>query len=106
MGRPSYGGRNDSRSPPRYRSRSRGKGGGGKGGKGGGGKGGKGGRHKVTVENLPNDMSWQELKDLVVEIGPSLTFARTFEYRGVPCGMVEFERRHDAEAVFGELDDR
>lgn len=106
MGGPRYGGRNGyspsprndrGRSPPRYRSRSR----------KGGGKGGKPmGRHKLTVENLPDDMSWQELKDLAIERGPSLTFARTFQYRNVHCGMVEFQHREDAEAVFRELDDR
>merc|ERR1712232_831141 len=64
------------------------------------------GRHKITVENLPADMGWSELKELVKDHGPSLTFARTFEYRNTYCGMVEFENREDAEAVFRELDNR
>lgn len=82
----------------RSRSRSRQKGG----GKGGIPKG----QHKVTIENLPEDMNWTELKELVREHGRSLTFARTFQYRGAHCGMVEFEDRRDSEAVFRELDNR
>lgn len=64
------------------------------------------GRHKITVENLPDDMTWVELKDLGREYGRSLTFARTFQYRRVLCGMLEFQDRGDADVVFRELDNR
>lgn len=65
------------------------------------------GRHKITVENIPEDMGWLELKDLGRDIGPSLTFARTFRLgRNGYCGMLEFRDRQDAEAVVRELDGR
>lgn len=84
----------------RPRSRSRGK---------GGGKGGKGvpqGRHKITIENLPDDMSWLELKDLGRQYGPSLTFSRTYVRGRNNYGMLEFADVEDAEMVVKELNDR
>jgi hypothetical protein len=51
-------------------------------------------------------MSWAELKELVKDHAPTLTFARTFDYRNNFCGMLEFEDREDAEAVVRELDNR
>lgn len=51
-------------------------------------------------------MNWTELKEMVKDVGRSVTFARTFSYRGTHCGMVEFEDRRDADNVFHELDNR
>lgn len=99
MGGPRNDSRGRGRSPPRYRSRSR------DGGKGKGGPPAQG-RHKITVEFLPDDMSWQELKDLAIDRGPSITFSRTFQYKNSNCGMLEFQYREDAEAVTRELDNR
>eukprot|EP00928_Gymnodinium_smaydae_P029937 TRINITY_DN223_c0_g1_i1.p1 TRINITY_DN223_c0_g1~~TRINITY_DN223_c0_g1_i1.p1 ORF type:complete len:288 (+),score=68.06 TRINITY_DN223_c0_g1_i1:69-932(+) len=64
------------------------------------------GRHKLTLENIPDDMGWLELKDLGREYGPSLTFARTYRKGRVNCGMLEFRERGDAEHVIRELDNR
>lgn len=64
------------------------------------------GRYKITVEHIPEDMSWLELKDLGRDFGPSLTFARTYRYRGNWYGMLEFKDRTDAERVIRELDNR
>jgi len=64
------------------------------------------GRHKVGIENLPEDMTWLELKDLGRDYGPSLTFARTFRQNGGYFGMLEFKDKADALKVFRELDNR
>eukprot|EP00933_Yihiella_yeosuensis_P033436 TRINITY_DN27141_c0_g1_i1.p1 TRINITY_DN27141_c0_g1~~TRINITY_DN27141_c0_g1_i1.p1 ORF type:complete len:405 (+),score=54.08 TRINITY_DN27141_c0_g1_i1:72-1286(+) len=74
----------------------------------GDGKGGRNrpGRHRVTVENLPDDMTWDELKELAEDFGPSVTFARTFKVKDSFCGELGFEELRDAEAVVRELDNR
>lgn len=64
------------------------------------------GRHKITIENLPEDMSWLELKDLGRDYGPSLTFARTYRQGGGYFGMLEFKDRADADRVISELNNR
>mmetsp|Transcript_86710 Transcript_86710/g.245874 ORF Transcript_86710/g.245874 Transcript_86710/m.245874 type:complete len:349 (-) Transcript_86710:154-1200(-) len=64
------------------------------------------GRHKITIENLPDDMSWLELKDLGRDYGPSLTFARTYRHGDNYYGMLEFKDRNDADIVIGELNNR
>lgn len=64
------------------------------------------GRHKVAVENLPEDMSWLELKDLGRDYGPSLTFARTYRQGGGYYGMLEFKDRADADRVISEMNNR
>lgn len=64
------------------------------------------GRHKITVENLPDDMSWVELKDLGKDFGPSVTFAKCYKTKGIYYGMLEFQAREDAETAVRELDHR
>mmetsp|Transcript_75975 Transcript_75975/g.176249 ORF Transcript_75975/g.176249 Transcript_75975/m.176249 type:complete len:275 (-) Transcript_75975:140-964(-) len=64
------------------------------------------GRHKITIENLPEDMSWLELKDLGRDYGPSLTFARTYRQGNSYYGMLEFKDRGDADRVISELNNR
>lgn len=90
-----HGGRNDSRNR-------------GHGGKGGGGQSMvRMGDHKITIENLPSDMTWTELKELgrqYVQRG-ELTFARTYRSRdNVSCGLLEFQDRGDADEVIAKLD--
>uniref|UniRef100_A0A7S1WBZ8 RRM domain-containing protein n=1 Tax=Alexandrium catenella TaxID=2925 RepID=A0A7S1WBZ8_ALECA len=64
------------------------------------------GRHKVTIEHLPEDMTWLELKDLGRDYGPSLTFARTYRQGGAYYGMLEFKDRGHADRVIGEMNNR
>lgn len=64
------------------------------------------GRFKISIENLPEDMTWLELKDLGRDYGPSLTFARTYRHQGNWVGMLEFKDQGDAERVVKELDKR
>lgn len=73
--------------------------------------GGKGfvrvGDFKITIENLPNDMTWTELKEMGKQYvtNGELTFARTFKARdGTACGMLEFKDREDADCVVTKLD--
>eukprot|EP00927_Polykrikos_kofoidii_P065421 TRINITY_DN61178_c0_g1_i1.p2 TRINITY_DN61178_c0_g1~~TRINITY_DN61178_c0_g1_i1.p2 ORF type:complete len:291 (-),score=47.34 TRINITY_DN61178_c0_g1_i1:204-1076(-) len=64
------------------------------------------GHHKITVEHLPPDMSWHELKDLGRSFGASLTFARTYRSNSIYCGMIEFQEKADADVAVRELDKR
>uniref|UniRef100_A0A7S4Q4I6 RRM domain-containing protein n=1 Tax=Alexandrium monilatum TaxID=311494 RepID=A0A7S4Q4I6_9DINO len=64
------------------------------------------GRHKITIANLPEDMSWLELKDLGRDYGPSLTFARTYRKGSSYYGMLEFKDRMDADRVISEMNNR
>merc|ERR1711920_865576 len=106
--------RSRSRSPPRRggsdrdnrggRSRSpRGSGGGG--GKGGGKGKVEQGKYRVQVERLPEDMGWQELKDLGTKMARDgqCTFART---RRDSTGVLEFTSRSDMHYAIKELDGR
>ena len=40
-------------------------------------------------------MTWMDLKNLARKMrgGNEVTFARTYEERGVPCGILEFESK-------------
>ncbi|CAK0897632.1 unnamed protein product, partial [Prorocentrum cordatum] len=65
------------------------------------------GRYKIRVENLPDDMTWIELKEISREFGGnSLTFTRTFRARDVNTGIVEFSDRRDSDRLMRELDGR
>lgn len=64
------------------------------------------GRHKITIEGIPDDMSWVELKDVGREYGQSLTFSRTYRYRDQNYGMLEYSDSADAETAIRELDRR
>lgn len=105
------GGR-DRRSPPPRRSRSPAGGGGGSGG--GGGYGGRPGaqrpselqgQYRVKIENLPEDMGWQELKDLGNGFAKAgkCTFSRTFRDFS---GVLEFTSVDDMNYAIKELDGR
>lgn len=65
------------------------------------------GRYKIRVENLPEDMTWIELKEISREFGgDSLTFTRTFRVRDNNTGIVEFSDRRDSDKLIRELDGR
>lgn len=64
------------------------------------------GRHPITIENIPDDMSWLELKDLGKEYGASVTFSRTYRRGSVCYGMLEFAEAGDAQRTIWELDGR
>jgi len=64
------------------------------------------GRHKITIENLPGDMTWSELKDLGRDYGASLTFSRTYRHRGQYYGMLEYADAAEADHAIRELDNR
>jgi len=61
------------------------------------------GRYKITIENVPDDMSWLELKDLGREYGSTLTFARTYRHKNRCYGMLEFKEWADADRAVNEL---
>lgn len=60
----------------------------------------------MNIEDLPEDMTWNELKELGLDYGPSLTFSRTYQERGRYFGMLEFRDKRDADLVVKELDNR
>lgn len=64
------------------------------------------GKHKITVEGIPDDMTWMELKELGNEYGRSLVFSRTFHMGRTHCGMLEYRDREDADAAIRELNNR
>uniref|UniRef100_A0A7S1A2X2 RRM domain-containing protein n=1 Tax=Noctiluca scintillans TaxID=2966 RepID=A0A7S1A2X2_NOCSC len=64
------------------------------------------GEHRITIENIPDDMSWLELTDLGKEYGSSVTFCRTYRQGSTCCGMLEFEDSEDAKRAITELNGR
>ncbi len=61
--------------------------------------------YRVTIEHLPSDMSWQELKRLGADYGKSIAFARTSKDReGQVSGLLAFSERKDAENLVASLD--
>lgn len=96
------------RSPPPRRQRDDSRGSGRRSDKGGG-KGDRKpppGKHKITIEGIPDDMSWTELKELGKDCGPSVIFARTYRSNGINFGMLEYSDRADADACVKDLDNR
>lgn len=61
------------------------------------------GEYRITIENIPDDMSWLELKDLGKEYGDSVTFSRTYRRGSVFFGMLEFSEQADAARTISEL---
>lgn len=67
------------------------------------------GRVKLRIENLPPDMSWQELKTLGQDYASSsaaVTFSRTWKERGVGMGVLEFQEKREADKVKASLNDK
>ena len=67
------------------------------------------GRVKLRIENLPPDMSWQELKTLGQDYASStaaVTFSRTWKERGIGMGVLEFTEKREAEKVKASLNEK
>jgi len=64
------------------------------------------GKYRVEVSNLPQDMTWQELKRLASDYGKSVCFTRTQrDHReNTVHGIVEFSDKRDAENLISSLD--
>lgn len=61
----------------------------------------------MTIENIPRDMSWAELKDFGHKYVKTVTFARTFSNRDeIPCGVIEVKEETDVEKLHQELSGR
>ena len=52
--------------------------------------------YKVEIQNLPKDMTWQELKRLGEDYGKSVEYTRVVAERDSSLGFVEFADRKDA----------
>lgn len=48
------------------------------------------GEYKMTLENIPKDMTWMDLKSLGRKYGSSVTFARTWEQGRTHYGLIEY----------------
>lgn len=59
--------------------------------------------YKVEIQNLPRDMTWQELKRLGSDYGKSLEYTRVWEEKDSACGMLEFSEKRDATKVIDSL---
>lgn len=64
------------------------------------------GQHRITIENIPEDMSWLELRDVGTDFGATVTFSRTYQRGETFLGMLEFADLSDARRVMSELDGR
>merc|ERR1712008_457482 len=64
------------------------------------------GRHRITIEHIPEDMNWLELKDLGAAFGSSVTFSRTYRRGSSSFGMLEYSDPRDARRCAEELDGR
>lgn len=64
------------------------------------------GKYKCELENLPPEMTWMDLKNLARKMrgGNEVTFARTYEERGMPCGILEFESKAAMKDLIKHLD--
>eukprot|EP00392_Amoebophrya_sp_AT5.2_P000437 g438.t1 len=66
--------------------------------------------HKITLEGIPHDMTWTELKELGKQHSSrpgEVTFARTFRNRSnLACGILEFRSKSIAEDVIDKLNGR
>jgi len=82
------------RSPKRGRSRSRDR-----------GRGVPQGDFKLEIENIPDDMTWMDLKQLGREYGgrTTVTFARTWREGRKSMGLIEFNRKSAVEDTYDTL---
>lgn len=64
------------------------------------------GKYRVEVSNLPDDMTWQELKRLASDYGKSVCFTRTQRdhRQNIVNGIVEYSDKRDAENLISSLD--
>lgn len=59
---------------------------------------------KVRIENLPIDMTWQELERLALDYGKSVDYVRTYKEKAMVVGLVEFTEKRDAQKFVSSLD--
>lgn len=59
---------------------------------------------KVRIENLPLDMTWQELERLGSDYGKSVDYVRTYKEKSMVVGLIEFTERRDAQKMVSGLD--
>ena len=59
--------------------------------------------YKVEIQNLPRDMTWQELKRLGSDYGKSLEFTRVWPEKDSASGVLEFSEKRDATKVIDSL---
>eukprot|EP00397_Hematodinium_sp_SG-2012_P008191 GEMP01008246.1.p1 GENE.GEMP01008246.1~~GEMP01008246.1.p1 ORF type:complete len:1034 (+),score=301.61 GEMP01008246.1:129-3230(+) len=87
----------------------------GKGGKGGSKVSGKGVRSEkygskesweLCFENIPDDMDWEELRELGREYSGSVFYAKVYQEHGKMCGVMRFKNEGEARRVLDELDGR
>mmetsp|Transcript_152585 Transcript_152585/g.489312 ORF Transcript_152585/g.489312 Transcript_152585/m.489312 type:complete len:426 (+) Transcript_152585:70-1347(+) len=64
------------------------------------------GRHRVTIENIPDDMSGLELRDLGLQYGASVASARTYRRGQLAVGVLEFAEGRDARRCTKTLEGR
>lgn len=62
--------------------------------------------HKVTICDIPPDMTDRELRDLAKDQGRSLVWACTYKHENRYCGLVEYADKADADHCIAELDSR
>eukprot|EP01120_Amphizonella_sp_Union-15-10_P008076 TRINITY_DN282_c0_g1_i3.p1 TRINITY_DN282_c0_g1~~TRINITY_DN282_c0_g1_i3.p1 ORF type:complete len:238 (-),score=39.57 TRINITY_DN282_c0_g1_i3:137-850(-) len=86
----SHGGRGRGRGPPRGRATPRGS---------------FGGDYRVYIENLPRDISWQDLKDHFRPIGEVLFGDVWVARNGKFKGVIEFKHKTDMKQAVKKMDD-
>jgi len=68
------------------------------------GDGGKPGHHRIELRDLPDDMQWNELKDIARGFGPSVSYTNLKHEDGIVIGVVEFRERSDAKHALEKFD--
>jgi RNA recognition motif-containing protein len=62
------------------------------------------GGFRVRIENLPLDMTWQELERLGSDYGKSVDYVRTYKEKTMVVGLIEFTDKRDAQKLVSGLD--
>eukprot|EP00746_Dinoflagellata_sp_MGD_P134047 gnl/MRDRNA2_/MRDRNA2_67849_c0_seq1.p1 gnl/MRDRNA2_/MRDRNA2_67849_c0~~gnl/MRDRNA2_/MRDRNA2_67849_c0_seq1.p1 ORF type:complete len:217 (+),score=35.02 gnl/MRDRNA2_/MRDRNA2_67849_c0_seq1:173-823(+) len=63
-------------------------------------------RRKITIEYLPDDMSWHELKRHVQDYGVKVTYVKMYRKDGIHCGVLEFDNQEDCTKIWQQFDGR
>lgn len=63
------------------------------------------GKYKAEIENIPSEMTWQDLKSLARKMrgGEDVTFARTYREGDLCLGLLEFETKRSMEKLIDAL---
>ena len=59
--------------------------------------------YKVEIQNLPRDMTWQELKRLATDYGKTLEYSRIVEEKDSVTGFLEYADKKDATKIIESL---